>query len=38
MLDRGMNEEEAVQAAMRVGMRAADLMEWGVGYVRGRGA
>ena len=38
MLDHGMSEEEAVQVAMRVGMRAADLMEWGVGYAGSRGS
>ena len=34
ILDRGMTEEEAVEAAMRVGMRGADLMEWGLDYAR----
>lgn len=33
MLDHGMSEEDAVQAAMRVGMRGADLMQWGLDYV-----
>jgi len=34
MLDRGMGEEEAVTAAMRMGARQADLLEWALGYVR----
>ena len=34
MLDRGMEEEDAVDAAMRVGLRSAELMEWGLGYTR----
>ncbi len=34
MLDQGMDEEDAVDAAMRVGLRSAELMEWGLGYTR----
>jgi protein tyrosine phosphatase (PTP) superfamily phosphohydrolase (DUF442 family) len=34
MLDRGLEEEDAVDAAMRVGLRSAELMEWGLGYTR----
>jgi len=34
MLDHGMEEEDAVDAAMRVGLRSAELMEWGLGYTR----
>lgn len=34
MLDQGMEEEDAVDAAMRVGLRSAELMEWGLGYTR----
>ena len=34
MLDRGMSEETAVEAAMRMGLRGADLLEWGLDYVR----
>jgi len=32
MLDRGMDEEQAVALAMRAGLRGADLMQWGVDY------
>jgi len=34
MLDQGMEEEDAGDAAMRVGLRSAVLMEWGLGYTR----
>ena len=34
MLDQGMSEDDAVEAAMRAGMRGADLLEWGLDYVR----
>jgi protein tyrosine phosphatase (PTP) superfamily phosphohydrolase (DUF442 family) len=34
MLDHGFEEEDAVEQAMRVGLRSAELMEWGVGYAR----
>jgi protein tyrosine phosphatase (PTP) superfamily phosphohydrolase (DUF442 family) len=34
MLDKGMSEEEAVELAMRIGMRGADLLEWGVDFAR----
>jgi protein tyrosine phosphatase (PTP) superfamily phosphohydrolase (DUF442 family) len=34
MLDQGMEEEDAVGQAMRVGLRSAELMEWGLDYVR----
>jgi protein tyrosine phosphatase (PTP) superfamily phosphohydrolase (DUF442 family) len=34
MLDEGMEEEDAVGQAMRVGLRSAELMEWGLDYVR----
>jgi rhodanese-related sulfurtransferase len=34
ILDQGMAEEEAVDAAMRVGLRGADLLEWGLDYAR----
>ncbi|MGH7536950.1 MAG: hypothetical protein ACREMG_15440 [Gemmatimonadales bacterium] len=37
MLDHGLEEEDAVHQAMRIGLRSAELMEWGVGYVRGGG-
>jgi protein tyrosine phosphatase (PTP) superfamily phosphohydrolase (DUF442 family) len=34
MLDQKMEEEDAVDAAMRVGLRSAELMEWGLEYAR----
>jgi len=34
MLDQGMTEEDAVEQAMRVGLRSAEMMEWGLSYVR----
>ena len=34
ILDRGMDEEPAVETAMRLGLRGADLMEWGLDYAR----
>jgi protein tyrosine phosphatase (PTP) superfamily phosphohydrolase (DUF442 family) len=34
ILDQGMGEEEAVEQAMRVGLRSAELMDWGLRYVR----
>jgi protein tyrosine phosphatase (PTP) superfamily phosphohydrolase (DUF442 family) len=34
MLDQGFEEEDAVNTAMRVGMRSAGLMEWALEYVR----
>jgi protein tyrosine phosphatase (PTP) superfamily phosphohydrolase (DUF442 family) len=34
ILDRGMSEEEAVEAAMRIGLRGSDLLEWGLEYAR----
>jgi protein tyrosine phosphatase (PTP) superfamily phosphohydrolase (DUF442 family) len=34
MLDQGMEEDDAVDTAMRVGLRSAELMEWGLGYTR----
>jgi protein tyrosine phosphatase (PTP) superfamily phosphohydrolase (DUF442 family) len=34
VLDQGMDEEDAVDQAMRVGLRSAEIMEWGLGYVR----
>ena len=32
MLDKGMTEDEAVALAMRVGLRGADLLQWGLDY------
>ena len=34
MLDHGMEEEDAVDQAMRVGLRSAELLEWGLDYAR----
>lgn len=34
MLDQGMEEEDAVDTAMRVGLRSAEVMEWGLDYAR----
>jgi protein tyrosine phosphatase (PTP) superfamily phosphohydrolase (DUF442 family) len=34
MLDMGLEEEDAVEQAMRVGLRSAEIMEWGLSYVR----
>lgn len=34
MLDQGFAEEDAVDTAMRVGMRNAELLQWALDYVR----
>jgi protein tyrosine phosphatase (PTP) superfamily phosphohydrolase (DUF442 family) len=34
MLDHGFEEEDAIAQAMRVGLRSAELMEWGLDYAR----
>ncbi len=34
ILDRGMDEQAAIDAAMAAGLRNAGLMEWGVDYAR----
>jgi protein tyrosine phosphatase (PTP) superfamily phosphohydrolase (DUF442 family) len=34
MLDQGMEEQDAVDQAMRVGLRSAEMMEWGLRYAR----
>ncbi|MDX2194099.1 MAG: hypothetical protein NW201_12140 [Gemmatimonadales bacterium] len=36
MQEQGMTEEDALQAAMRAGLRMADLLHWGLAYARGR--
>jgi protein tyrosine phosphatase (PTP) superfamily phosphohydrolase (DUF442 family) len=36
ILDRQFEEEDAVNAALRMGMRSAELMEWALEYVRGQ--
>ena len=34
ILDQGMSEDDAVEAAMKIGLRGADLLEWGLDYAR----
>jgi protein tyrosine phosphatase (PTP) superfamily phosphohydrolase (DUF442 family) len=34
MLDHGFDEEDAVAVAMRGGLRSAEVLQWGVDYVR----
>jgi protein tyrosine phosphatase (PTP) superfamily phosphohydrolase (DUF442 family) len=34
ILDQGMEEQEAIDQAMRVGLRSAEYMEWGLDYAR----
>jgi len=34
VLDRGMTEDEAIEAAMTIGLRGSDLLEWGLDYAR----
>ena len=34
ILDHGMTEDDAIQAAMRIGLRGADVLEWGLDYAR----
>ncbi len=34
ILDQGMDEQDAVDQAMRVGLRSAEYMEWGLEYAR----
>lgn len=34
MLEHGLTEEDAVAQAMRIGLRSADLLEWGLDYAR----
>jgi protein tyrosine phosphatase (PTP) superfamily phosphohydrolase (DUF442 family) len=34
MLDQNMEEQDAVDQAMRVGLRSAEMMEWGLDYAR----
>lgn len=38
MLDLGMEEDDAVQQAMRIGLRSQDLVDWALDYVRRRAA
>jgi protein tyrosine phosphatase (PTP) superfamily phosphohydrolase (DUF442 family) len=37
IIDQGMEEQAAVDAAMAVGLRSAELMEWGLEYARRHG-
>ena len=34
ILDEGMEKQDAVDQAMRVGLRSAEMMEWGLDYAR----
>lgn len=34
MLDKAMAEDDAVALAMRIGLRGADLLQWGLDYTR----
>jgi protein tyrosine phosphatase (PTP) superfamily phosphohydrolase (DUF442 family) len=34
ILDQSLDEEDAVNQAMRVGLRSAELLEWGLDYAR----
>lgn len=34
MLEHGFTEDDAIAQAMRVGLRSADLLEWGLDYAR----
>ena len=34
MLEHGLEEDDAVGQAMRIGLRSADLLEWGLDYAR----
>ena len=34
MIDKGMTQEDAVAAAMKVGLRGADLLEWALDYTQ----
>ena len=38
MLDHGMNEEEAVEQAMRIGLRSPEYLQWGLDYAKRRTA
>lgn len=34
MIDQGLDEEDAVAQAMQVGLRSAEMMEWGLDYAK----
>ena len=38
MLEHGLEEEDAIGQAMRVGLRSAELLEWGLDYARRKSA
>jgi protein tyrosine phosphatase (PTP) superfamily phosphohydrolase (DUF442 family) len=37
LLDRGMDEEAAIEQAMRVGLRSPEMLQWGLEYARRKG-
>jgi protein tyrosine phosphatase (PTP) superfamily phosphohydrolase (DUF442 family) len=37
IIDLGMEEEDAVEQAMRVGLRSPEMLEWGLDYARRNG-
>jgi len=37
ILDKGMGEEAAIEVAMKVGIRSAELLEWALDYVKRTG-
>lgn len=34
ILDQGMDEEAAIEQAMRIGLRSAEMLQWGLEYAR----
>ena len=34
MIDKGLDEEAAIEAAMRVGLRSPELLQWGLDYTQ----
>jgi protein tyrosine phosphatase (PTP) superfamily phosphohydrolase (DUF442 family) len=34
ILDQGLEQEDAISQAMRIGLRSAELLEWGLDYAR----
>ena len=37
MLDRGLSEDEAIAAGMQMGLRGADILQWGLDYASRHG-
>jgi protein tyrosine phosphatase (PTP) superfamily phosphohydrolase (DUF442 family) len=37
MLDHGLTEDDAITAGMRMGLRGADILQWGLDYARRQG-